>query len=157
MTLDDFLTTAEQHDIVQAIERAEQITSGEIRVHVEPSCIWGDSFARAVEVFNRLGMYNTERHNAVLIYIAFNSHHVAIIGDSGINSLVKPGFWDNELSTLTRYFKEHRPGFGICKVIESVGHKLAEFFPPVANDINEQPNDISFSPCNEKDSAANQA
>lgn len=145
MTLDDFLSPDGQQEIVQAIEAAEKITSGEIRVHVEPACIWGDAYARAVEVFNELGMYRTARRNGVLIYIAFNSHHLAIIGDSGINSQVPAGFWDDEIRTLSRNFADNRPAKGICMVIDSVGKKLAELFPPTPNDINEQPNEISFS------------
>lgn len=145
MTLEDFLSPAQQQEIVNAIEKAEAITSGEIRVHVEPACIWGDAYARAVEVFNELGMYRTERRNGVLIYIAFNSHHLAIIGDSGINSQIPDGFWNEEIKVLSKNFAENRAAKGICMVIESVGKKLAELFPPTADDINEQPNEISFS------------
>ncbi|MDE6715482.1 MAG: TPM domain-containing protein [Muribaculaceae bacterium] len=145
MTLEDFLSPAQQQEIVNAIEKAEAITSGEIRVHVEPACIWGDAYARAVEVFNELGMYRTVHRNGVLIYIAFNSHHLAIIGDSGINSQVAPGFWDDEIKVLSQNLAANNPAKGICMVIESVGKKLAELFPPTTGDTNEQPNEISFS------------
>ena len=150
MTLNDFLSPAEQLEIVQAIEYAETLTSGEIRVHVEPSCIWGNAYERAIEVFNELGMYRTQRRNGVLIYIAFNSHHLAIIGDSGINSQVPEGFWANEINILSKDIASNRTALGVCEVIKSVGQRLAEIFPPDKNDTNEQPNEISFTDNNEK-------
>ena len=37
---------------------------------------------RAEEVFNHLGMYQTQLHNAVLLYIATESKKFAILGDT---------------------------------------------------------------------------
>lgn len=144
MKLDKFISAAGQQCIVEAIEQAEQATSGEIRVHVEPRCTSGDAYKRAVEKFNELKMYATERRNGVLIYIAFESRCFAIIGDSGINEVVPSDFWDSEKNLLAQYLRSGDATTGICLVIEAIGENLAKFFPPVDNDINEQPNEISY-------------
>lgn len=138
-----FLDKAGQEMIVQAIKEAELNTSGEIRVHIESVCK-GDPYMRAVEVFNRLKMYNTAARNGVLIYLAFSSHKVAIIGDSGINGLVPEGFWDESYSFMAEHFRKGDFVGGLVGAIRLIGHSLKEFFPYSDDDVNEQSDEISF-------------
>ena len=49
----------QQELIVDAIQKAEKETSGEIRVHVEEKCK-GELMARAAKVFVELGIHNTK-------------------------------------------------------------------------------------------------
>ena len=77
-------TEEESKAIVSAIAEAEDKTSGEIRLHVEPNCK-GEVLDRAAEVFFKLGMDKTKDSNGVLIYVAHEDHKFAIIGDKGIN------------------------------------------------------------------------
>ena len=79
-----------------------------------------------------------------VIYIAFESRCFAIIGDSGINEVVPSDFWDSEKNLLAQYLRSGDATTGICLVIEAIGENLAKFFPPVDNDINEQPNETSY-------------
>jgi uncharacterized membrane protein len=65
-----FFTELEQTQIVDAIKEAELNTSGEIRFHIEALCSV-DPYVRAREVFEELGMQNTELKNAVLFYMAY--------------------------------------------------------------------------------------
>ena len=67
--VEDFLSAAEEQEIVAAIRAAEKHTSGEIRVHLEAHT---DKvhYDRALEVFQGLKMYATEQRNGVLIYVA---------------------------------------------------------------------------------------
>ena len=67
--VEDFLTQAEEQEIVAAICTAEKNTSGEIRVHLEKDTkISAEN--RAIEVFNKLEMQKTKDANGVLIYVA---------------------------------------------------------------------------------------
>lgn len=144
MKLTDFLPKSQQNAIVESIKAAELLTSGEIRVHVEPKCPTDDPCTRAVEVFSELKMYQTQQHNAVLIYLAYNSHKFAIIGDSGINSKVPEGFWNDERDLLAQHLRTGKAGEGVCQVIMQVGEKLKSYFPHQDDDINEQSDEISF-------------
>ena len=144
MKLTDFLPQSEQTAIVQSIKSAELLTSGEIRVHVEPKCPVDDPYARAVEVFDQLKMYQTRGRNAVLIYLAYDSHKFAIIGDSGINDRVPAGFWDTERDLLAQHLSRGNAGQGVCQVIMQVGEKLKSYFPHQDDDINEQSDEISI-------------
>ena len=69
MPLTDFISTEGQQRIARAIALAEQHTSGEICVHVTPKC-HGDAMETAKRKFQELGLCNTRRRNAVLIYVA---------------------------------------------------------------------------------------
>ncbi len=143
MQLDDFISIPDQGRVVDAIGDAEKMTSGEIRVHVTPTC--GRNVMReAAKVFNRLEMYKTRHRNGVLIYVAFESRKFAILGDAGINKVVPENFWENEKDVLLEYLKQNDPATGLCKVIASVGEKLKEYFPIEEDDENELSNEISF-------------
>lgn len=138
-----FFSETEQQQIVEAIKQAELNTSGEIRVHIEPTCD-GDAYDRAKVVFESLGMHATELKNAVLFYVAYESKKFAILGDSGIHEKVTQTFWDTEKELLLTHFKEDKYAMGLCKAIADAGEKLKQHFPYASNDTNELTNDISF-------------
>ena len=91
---EEFLTKAEEQEIVAAIVIAEKNTSGEIRVHIE-EINTKPPVERAQEVFHLLKMDETELKNGVLFYICMLSKSFAVIGDKGINDLVEPNFWNS--------------------------------------------------------------
>ncbi len=139
----DFLSKEEQSLIVSTIKEAELETSGEIRVHIESKCK-ADLMQRAVYVFNYLKMYKTAARNGVLIYIDVSNKRFAIIGDCGINSKVPTGFWDGIKDVMTEHFKRGEFCNGICNAIRMSGRELKAYFPYHKDDVNEQPDDISF-------------
>jgi len=143
MRPEDLLTADQQATVVDAVRLAEKGTSGEIRIHIDGECST-DPMLRAEEVFNRLGMYHTELRNGVLIYLACNSKLFAIIGDKGINERVPEHFWEDVLEIMAIRFREGRFTEGLAEAVTAVGRKLKDFFPYTNDDINEQPDDISF-------------
>ncbi len=137
------LSKEEQQKIVAAIEEAELNTSGEIRVHIESKCK-GDAVARAICLFNYLKMYRTQQRNGVLVYVAHESRKLAIIGDVGINQRVPADFWNGIKEKMVKEFAAGNFVVGIAEAVRSVGVSLKEFFPYQSDDVNEQPNEISF-------------
>ena len=143
MKIKDFLHKDEEALLIESIKKAELNTSGEIRVHIESKC--GDNvFERAVYIFNYLKMYKTAQRNGVLFYIAADSRKFAIIGDEGINNVVPNDFWDKIKQEMISYFTKGEYIKGMCVGIEEVGHSLKEYFPYKDDDINEQPDEISY-------------
>ena len=138
-----FFTSEQQETIVRAIKEAEHATSGEIRVHVETSCK-ADVLDEAAWLFRKLGMHKTADRNGVLIYLALKERSFAIIGDSGINSVVPIGFWDNIRDHMKMHFSEERFTEGLAEGILMAGEQLKEHFPYSGNDINELSDTISF-------------
>lgn len=135
-------TTSERRQIVDAISRAEKMTSGEIRVHVEARCP-GAVLDRAVEVFQDLDMQKTVLRNGVLIYLAWEDRKLAVIGDKGINELVPSDFWDTTVEKMTSFLRQQKYVDGVVHGIDEAGRQLTQYFPYYAGDKNELSNDIS--------------
>jgi uncharacterized membrane protein len=136
-------TIEEQELIAHTISEAEANTSGEIRIAVEKHCK-GDAFERATVYFHELGMDKTALHNGVLIYLATVDHKFAIIGDRGINNVVPTDFWETTKTAMKAHFMAGNISEGIIAGVVLAGEKLAAFFPPHHDDVNELPNDIIF-------------
>ena len=139
-----FLSEQEEQQIVEAINTAEQKTSGEIRIHLEHHCE-GDALDRADQVFHNLGMDETKLQNGVLIYVATEDHKAAVYAGKGIHREVEEGFWDDVLQILISHFKQEEFEQGIEEAVHKVGNKLEELFPyHQKGDLDELSNEISF-------------
>lgn len=143
MKPEDFLSKDDEQRLIEAIKKAENHTSGEIRVHMESSCE-GNALIRGYEVFHQLNMDATELRNGVLFYLAIDSHKFAIIGDQGINEKVGQNFWDAEKDLVISYFKKEDYITGLELAIHEVGQKLKAFFPYDEADENELSDEISI-------------
>ncbi len=143
MKASTFFTPAQQDAIIHAISEAEHATSGEIRVHVETSCK-ADVLDEAAWLFRKLGMHKTADRNGVLIYLALQERKFAIIGDTGINSVVPLGFWDEIRDHMKQRFSENLFTEGLTESIIMAGQQLKEHFPHSKDDINEITDTISF-------------
>lgn len=141
--VEDFLSASEEAEIVNAIRIAEKNTSGEIRVHLEPHSEI-DAFERAAEVFDFLHMNNTKNSNGVLIYVAVEDRTLVILGDSGINDVVAPDFWESTKDIIIKHFKDGDMKQGLVKGILNAGEQLKKHFPLGPDDKNELPDDISI-------------
>jgi uncharacterized membrane protein len=139
----DFLSHVDQQRIAEAIAEAEQKTSGEIRVHVQPTLFGADIRTWAERTFERLGMTKTAARNGVLLFIAPEKNQFVILGDKGIDERVPAGFWDAIAARLTIHFKAGEFTDGIVEAIHNAGESLRAHFPRERHDVNELPNEIS--------------
>ncbi|TMM30083.1 TPM domain-containing protein [Polaribacter aestuariivivens] len=140
--VEEFLSPAEEKEIISAIRVAEKNTSGEIRVHIEASS-QKDHYERALEVFHLLKMDNTKDANAVLIYVAVNDKKFVIYGDKGINEVVPKNFWNTTKDIIQQNFKQGNFKQGIVDGILKAGEELQAHFPWQIDDENELSNEIS--------------
>lgn len=140
--VDSFLNSAEEQEIINAIQMAEGNTSGEIRVHIENGTK-KDPYERAKEVFHLLKMDQTKLQNGVLIYVATNDRTFAICGDKGINEVVPKDFWDSTKNIMQSHFRQGAFKQGLIEGILKVGGQLQNYFPWKGDDVNELKDDIS--------------
>jgi len=140
--LDGFLSPGDEAEIVEAIVQAEKYTSGEIRVHIEPSTAL-DPFDRAKELFHYLKMDNTKQDNGVLLYVAVKDRKFVICGGPGIDRAVPKDFWDTTKEAIAGAFKKGNFKQGIIAGITMAGKELQVHFPWDNNDTNELSDAIS--------------
>ncbi len=140
--VEDFLSHEEEQGIIDAIRKAEQNTSGEIRVHIEQTSKT-DIFDRSQEVFHLLKMDNTKLQNGVLIYVAVDDRNFVIYGDKGINDVVPANFWDSTKDIMVMHFKSGNFTKGLVEGVLKAGEQLEKHFPWEHLDKNELPDNIS--------------
>jgi uncharacterized membrane protein len=138
----DFLAALDRTQIEDAIGTAERMTSGEIRVHVQLKAA-GDIRHVAERTFERLGMTKTKERNGVLLFIACEEQRFVILGDSGIDTRVPAGFWDDIAAKLHDRFQRGEFTEGIVEAIHSAGEQLKTYFPRAHDDKNELSNEIN--------------
>lgn len=141
--VEQLLTQEEEQEVIEAIRRAEKETSGEIRVHIEPSSGELSPLKRASEVFHYLKMDNTADRNGVLIYVAAKDKTFAIYGDKGINKVVPKDFWESTKDKIQYHFRNSNFKLGLTEGILKAGEELKAHFPWQHDDVNELPDQIS--------------
>ncbi len=135
----------ETRRIVSAIRSCEIRTSGEIRLYIEAKNPYVSPMDRAIEVFAKLKMEQTDHRNGVLLYIAYKHHELALFGDSGIYEKAGKVFWDAEVKKMIANFGKNLLPEGIIECVLNVGEVLSQAFPYIpTEDKNELPDDIVF-------------
>jgi len=137
------LSESDLEAVARGVAAAESGTSAEIRVHLDHRCPQ-DPVARAVAVFERLGMHRTEDRHGVLVYIAVADRKLAVIGDQGIHDRVGEGYWRELVADVTRHFREERPRDGLLHAVSELGRALAQHFPRRPDDTNELADHVSI-------------
>ena len=130
--------------LVEAIQTAEDHSTGEIRIHID-STTEGNNAEIAFEVFKKLCKDQTAERNAVLFHVNFEQHYLTIIGDAGIHAKVHQNFWDQLHDKITQEFAKGNYFEGLKNAVLDTGLELKKHFPITGKNPNELPNEITFS------------
>ncbi len=134
--------------IEHAVAKTESIHGCEIAFVVEaslsPRQIWNRCTARdrALEMFGRFGVWDTELNNGVLLYVLFADRSVELVVDRAISKRVEQLVWDGIVKELTNQFASQEYGAASVKAVEQIGAILGVHFQAVdaSKDVNEVPN-----------------
>jgi len=138
----DFFTRAQKKRLVEAIQQAEQGTTGEIRVYIEHHCPLPDPMQRARKIFEAHEMFRTVHRNAVLIYVAVKDRKYALFGDEGIHQKVGDSFWQQAAEAMLQHFKQKDLVKGLEASIHWIGQALKQHFPSQGENPNELSDEI---------------
>lgn len=127
---------------MQAIQQAEQGTTGEIRVYIEHHCPHADPMQRAREIFQAHHMYQTTHRNAVLIYVAAKDRKYALFGDEGLHQKVGDAFWQQAAEAMIAHFRKRDLVRGLEASIHWIGQALKQHFPSRGHNPNELSDEI---------------
>jgi len=130
--------------IEAAVTNAEQRHVGELRFVVEAGLpiddLWHELSTRdrAVEVFSRLRVWDTQHNSGVLVYVQLIDRRVEIVADRGISAKVDQSSWDDICRAMERDFSTGAYSRGSLEAVERVGKLLAINFPaaPVADNLS---------------------
>lgn len=129
------------------VAASERHHSGEIRVCVEAglplSYLRRDAPVRerALMMFGKLRVWDTEDNNGVLIYLLLAEHAIEIVADRGLARRVDAAQWQRIAATMSAAFKAGQFETGLNQAIDAVDALLVTHFAlaPGAANPNELP------------------
>lgn len=137
--------------IQSAIATAEANHRGEIRFVIEaglqPMQILRGVSARqrALDLFSRLRVWDTEQNSGVLIYILFADRAVEIVADRGVNQFSNGGQkWVDIVRAMENDFSSNRFEEGAITGVNAVAALLQQHFPLTDSNPNELPNEVTL-------------
>lgn len=129
--------------IEEAVRQSEQLHRGELRIAVEASLDLGPLLrnlsprARALEVFARLGVWDTAGNSGVLLYINWADRNIEIVADRGISAHVMQEQWEKICRVMEQAFREHHFEAGLLEGIRQITALLMQHFPAAADNPDE--------------------
>jgi uncharacterized membrane protein len=84
---------------------------------------------RATMVFAKLGVWDTEANNGVLIYVLLKARLLEIVADRGITHKVSSDQWKTVIEHLSAAFGKRQIEQGLSQAIGDVGSMLEQHFP----------------------------
>jgi uncharacterized membrane protein len=121
--------------IEQLIAEGEQRHRGQVRFAVEPALplarVWRQVSPRerALEVFARLRVWDTEDNCGVLVYLLLADRDVEIVADRGIHARVGTAAWEAVCGKMEAAFRERRFAVGAETGIADINALLIRHFP----------------------------
>ena len=132
----------------QRVVASEARHTGEVRICVEASLplsyLWrsgaGGSLAqrvreRALSWFGRLGVWDTEHNNGVLIYLLLAEHAIEIVADRGLTQSIDQAQWQAMVDRLGHRLHEGAFEDGLTEALEEVSALLVAQFPLQAGEL----------------------
>lgn len=134
----------------QRVAASERRHSGEIRICVEAglplSYLWHGLSARerAITLFGKLRVWDTEHNNGVLIYLLLAEHAIEIVADRGLHRQVGNAQWQALVAGMREAFRAGRFEQGLNDAVDAVDALLARHFPLAEGEAN--PNELPDRP-----------
>jgi uncharacterized membrane protein len=97
---------------------------------------------RAVELFSRLRVWDTEQNAGVLVYLLLADKRVEIVADRGIHARVGAQAWEAICGAMQREFAAGRFEAGALAGVRAISDLLATHFPP----RDENPDELANRP-----------
>jgi hypothetical protein len=134
--------------IEETIAAQERRHDGELRFAVESALPFFDLLRgvsardRAIELFSRLRIWDTEQNAGVLVYLLLADKRVEIVADRGIHARVGGAAWEAICGAMQREFAAGRFESGVVTGLQAISDLLATHFPP----RGENPDELSNRP-----------
>jgi uncharacterized membrane protein YgcG len=117
------------------VKASEQRHAGQIRLCIEAALPWSylwkhlSARDRAVTMFGKLRVWDTQANNGVLIYLLFAERAIEIVADRGLNAHVTPAQWQALVDAMRAPLGAGRFEEGLNRAIDGVETLLQMHFP----------------------------
>ena len=140
------------HRVGTQVSASEQQHTGQIRVVAEASLPWSylrrqaSPRERAIMLFSKYRVWDTEHNNGVLIYLLLAEHAIEIVADRGLARVVGLDTWQVMTGRLEQCLRNGRAEQGLHDAIADVSALLEQHFPrrpadatPAVNELPDEP------------------
>jgi len=117
------------------VAASERRHGGELLVCIEAGLPWSyirreaTARERALTLFGKLRVWDTEDNNGILIYLSLAEHTIELIADRGLNARVAAERWSAIADELGRALSDRRFEEGLNQAIDAVTALLIAHFP----------------------------
>jgi uncharacterized membrane protein len=117
------------------ITASEQHHTGEIRLCIEAALPWRHLRAgaspreRALSMFGKLRVWDTEQNNGVLVYLLLADRAVEIVADRGLHRCIAPDHWQALIRSMAPLLREGRHEAALQQTIAALDETLRHGFP----------------------------
>ena len=140
--------------LTRGVSASERQHSGEIRIYAEAglplSYLWRRQTTdelvreRALTIFGKLRVWDTEHNNGVLIYLMLAERRIEIVADRGLNDKVPRATWHTILARMREPFKAGDFETGLTLALHEVDGLLRAHFPQAPGSRN--PDELPDAP-----------
>ncbi|MDE2605199.1 MAG: TPM domain-containing protein [Burkholderiales bacterium] len=136
--------------LAEQVARSERRHTGQIRIYVEAglplSYLWRGASPRerAIAMFGKLRVWDTEHNNGVLVYLLLAEHAIEIVADRGLSRRVDAGEWQAIAAGMGAAFRASRYEQGLQQSVEAVTALLVRHFPAAPGTAH--PNELPDEP-----------
>ena len=141
------------------VAASESRHTGQIRICVEAalpaSYVWRLNAStplaavvrqRALMMFSKLRVWDTEQNNGVLIYLLLAEHAIEIIADRALAQRVSPDQWQAVISRLSKALAAQHVEDGLTQALEETSALLAQHFGMAAQPGAARSNELPDAP-----------
>ena len=127
--------------LAQRVAASEKRHSGEVRICVEAalpaSYLWrlgrehtirALTRQRAVMMFGKLRVWDTQHNSGVLIYVLLAEHAIEIVADRGLSKHVSAAQWRDMVAHMSAAFKAGRYEDGLTEALAEISAVMMQHF-----------------------------
>ncbi|ART50604.1 hypothetical protein CBP34_01520 [Acidovorax carolinensis] len=129
------LPSSTLHRLTARIAASEQLHTGQIRICVEGGLPWSYLLRnapvreRALMMFSKLRVWDTELNNGVLIYLLLAEHSIDIVADRGLHAHVSHADWQRMVARMSSSFRAGQFEQGLGLAVDEATDLLCQHFP----------------------------
>ena len=132
-------TPALRARLARHVAESESLHTGQIRIFAESalpmSYLWrgASSRERAITVFGKLRIWDTEDNNGVLVYLLLAERSIEIVADRGLSRHVPPQTWREMAARMGQALADAQWELGLLQAVDETTVLLQSLYPATAN------------------------
>lgn len=131
----------------ELVAASEKRHTGRIQICAEGALPWSyllrnaSSRDRALVLFSKLRIWDTEDNNGVLIYLLIPEQAIEIVADRGISGRVPPSVWEADVWATAALLRIGRYEAGLALAVDAVSENLIKHYPKWTAATSNEPED----------------